>query len=383
MARVAVNPEVIRWALQRADIAETIEKKFPKLMSWMNNETQPTLKQLEQLAKATSTPLGFFFLSKPPQIQLPIPHYRTIDDTYASKPSPDLLETVQMMQRRQAWMRDYLLDMGQEPLSYVGSCQLTDKPKDVAQDIRRTLEIENGWAADCRSWQEALQMLLTKIENIGILVVRNGIVGNNTHRKLDVNEFRGFVLVDEYAPLIFINGADGKAAQMFTIAHELAHIWFGASAAFDLSNLQPSDKEIEQACNQTAAEFLVPEVELRSVWEGINNAPDRFNLLARHFKVSSIVTARRALDLMLISRDEFFDFYRAWMEIERKQAQDGEGGGNFYFNQNFRIGRRFAEAVFTSAKEGRLQYNEAYRLTGLKGDTFAEYAKHLGIEVYS
>jgi len=383
VARVAVNPEVIRWAIQRTDNPETIEKSFPKLMGWLSNETQPTLKQLEQLAKVTSTPLGFFFLSKPPQMQLPIPHYRTIDDTRSLKPSPDLLETVQMMQRRQAWMRDYLLDMGQEPLSYVGSKKLTDHYKKVAKDIRKILKIEDGWAANCQNWQEALQFLINQIENIGILVVRNGIVGNNTHRKLDVNEFRGFVLVDEYAPLIFINGADGKAAQMFTIAHELAHIWYGESAAFDLSNLQPSDKEIEQMCNKTAAEFLVPEDELKSVWNGISNVPDRFNILARYFKVSSIVTARRALDLMLISRNEFFDFYHEWLEMERRQAQDGESRGNFYFNQNFRIGRRFAEAVFLSAKEGRLQYNEAYRLTGLRGDTFLKYAKHLGIEVYS
>lgn len=383
MARVAVNPEVIRWAIQRTDTPETIEKTFPKLMNWLNNETQPTLKQLEKLAKATSTPLGFFFLSKPPQMQLPIPHYRTIHDTRSLKPSPDLLETVQIMQRRQAWMRDYLLDMGQEPLSYVGSWRLTDHYKKVAKDIRKKLGIEDGWAANCQNWQEALQLLMNKIENIGILVVRNGIVGNNTHRKLDVYEFRGFVLVDEYAPLIFINGADGKAAQMFTIAHELAHIWYGESAVFDLFNLQPSDKEIEQICNKTAAEFLVPEDELKTVWNGISNVSDRFNILARYFKVSSIVTARRALDLMLISRNEFFDFYHEWLEMERKQAQDGEGGGDFYLNQNFRIGRRFAEAVFLSAKQGRLQYNEAYRLTGLKGETFLKYARHLGIEVYS
>lgn len=383
MARVAVNPEIIRWAVQRAEAPEKIEKKFPKLIHWMRNEIQPTFKQLEQLAKATSTPFGFFFLSEPPDIQLPIPHYRTMDDTPASQPSSNLLETVQMMQRRQAWMREYLLDMGQEPLAYVGSCQWTDNPKEVANKIKGILRIENGWAADCKSWQEALQMLMTKIENIGVLVVRNGIVGNNTHRKLDVNEFRGFVLVDEYVPLIFINGADGKAAQMFTIAHELAHIWFGASAAFDLSNLQPSDQAIEQACNQTAAEFLVPEDELRIVWKSVSSNPERFNLLARHFKVSSIVTARRSLDLRLISKVEFFEFYHEWLEIERKQAQDGESGGNFYLTQNYRIGRRLAEALFTSAKEGRLQYNEAYRLTGLKGDTFAKYAKHLGIEVYS
>lgn len=383
MARVAVNPEVIQWAVYRTNEAETIEKKFPKLVNWMNNEAHPTLKQLEQLAKATSTPLGFFFLSKPPQLQLPIPHYRTVNDTHASQPSPDLLETVQTMERRQAWMRDYLLDMGQEPLPYVGSAKITDDPKVVAKMIRKSLDIENGWAAKCRNWQEALQMLMYQIENIGVLVVRNGIVGNNTHRKLNVNEFRGFVLVDEYVPLIFINGADGKAAQMFTIAHELAHIWFGASAAFDLSRLEPANEAIERACNKIAAEFLVPEDELKLLWRSIHNDSERFNILARHFKVSSIVTARIVLDLALITRDEFFDFYNSLIEIERKQAQNGEGGGDFYLNQNFRIGRRFAEAVYTSAKEGRLQYNEAYRLMGIKGKAFSEYAKHLGIEVYS
>lgn len=383
MARVAVNPDVIRWAIQRANLTDSLMVKFPKLMSWLNNETQPTLKQLEQLAKATSTPIGYFFLNEPPQLELPIPHYRTINDKPASHPSPDLLETVQTMQRRQAWMREYLLEMGQEPLPFVGSQQLMARPKDVAQHMRTTLGIEYGWAANCRSWQEALQQLLTRIEDIGILIVRNGIVGNNTRRKLNVNEFRGFVLVDEYAPLIFINGADGKAAQMFTVAHELAHIWYGVSAAFDLTGLQPSDQEIEQTCNATAAEFLVPEDEMRSVWMRVHDNPDRFNLLARHFKVSSIVAARRALDAMLISRDQFFNFYYEWMEVERRQAQEDEGGGNFYLNQNFRIGRRFAAAVFTSAKEGRLLYNEAYRLTGLNADAFANYAKHLGIEVYS
>lgn len=381
MAKVAVNPEIIRWALQRSDMTEAILKKFPKLNSWLQNESQPTLKQLEKLAKATSTPLGFFFLSQPPQLKLPIPHYRTLDDTFVSEPSPDLLETVQMMQRRQAWMREYLLDMGQAPLPFVGSCTITVDPKEVATKIRKTLGLENGWAAVCRTWQEALQLLMVKVEDLGILVIRNGIVGNNTRRKLNVHEFRGFVLVDEYAPLIFINGADGKAAQMFTLAHELAHIWYGASAAFDLSNLQPSNIAIEQACNLTSAEFLVPEEELKTEWKSIKHNPDRFNLLAKHFKVSSIVAARRALDIGLINKKEFFDFYHEWQQLERKSDQDGGSRGNYYANQHFRIGRRFAEAVFASVRAGRLTYLDAYRLTDLRGSTFSNYAKHLGIEV--
>jgi len=383
VARAFANPEIIRWAVQRARTAEALEKKFPKLKSWINNESQPTFKQLEELAKATFTPLGYFFLSAPPKMYLSIPHYRTVDDKHDFEPSPELYETVQTMRRRQAWMREYLMDMGQEPLSFVGSCKLTENPREVARKMKRTLGMEAGWAADCKTWQEALRLLMAKVENAGILVVRNGIVGNNTRRKLSVEEFRGFVLVDEYAPLIFINGADGKAAQMFTIAHELAHIWYGESAAFNLSGLQPSDKEIERICNQAAAEFLVPEEELKSIWGSIQSDPEPFQRLAAHFKVSGIVTARRAMDLNLISRDEFFEFYREWTAMERRQAQDREGGGDFYVNQDYRIGRCFAEAVFYSAKSGRLTYNEAYKLTGLNAETFEKYAKHLGIEVYS
>jgi len=381
LARVAVKPEILRWALHRTQEEESIQKRFPAVTKWLNNETQPTLKQLEEFAKATATPLGFFFLSKLPEIKLSIPHYRTLRDRQNFVPSPDLLETVQTMERRQAWMREYLQDMGHGALSFVGSCNMEVDPKEAAKKIRSTVGLESGWAAGCRSWKEALALLIDKVERTGVLVVRNGIVGFNTRRKLNVQEFRGFVLVDGYAPLIFINGADGQAAQMFTIAHELAHIWYGQSAAFDLSDLQPAQEVIERVCNQTAAEILVPESELRREWENYRDDPQRFDQLARHFKVSSIVTARRSLDLGLIGRDEFFEFYHQWMEAERRSNHDGNGGGNFYLNLNYRIGRRFAEAVILSAKAGRISYGEAYRLTGLKGDTFTKYARHLGIEV--
>jgi Zn-dependent peptidase ImmA (M78 family) len=156
----------------------------------------------------------------------------------------------------------------------------------------------------------ALRQLYNNIEAAGILVAVSGIVGNNTRRKLDPIEFRGFVLVDDYAPLVFVNGADGKAAQMFTLAHELAHIWFGSSAAFDLRELQPANNETEEACNRVAAEFLVPARQLRDFWPSIKQDPERFQSIARNFKVSEIVAARRAIDLGLISRNEFLDFYR-------------------------------------------------------------------------
>jgi Zn-dependent peptidase ImmA (M78 family) len=203
--------------------------------------------------------------------------------------------------------------------------------------------------------------------------VINGIVGNNTHRKLDVEEFRGFVLVDDYAPLVFVNGADAKAAQMFTLAHELAHVIFGSSAAFDLRQLTAATAPIEQACNRAAAEFLVPIELLRQRWRGVGNQANPFDSLAHQFKVSQLVAARRALDAQLITRDRFFAFYAEYLAHERKKTDDSEGG-NFYATQHQRVGSRMASAIVRAVREGKLLYADAYRLTGLRGKTFETFA---------
>jgi len=376
MAGVNVNPEILQWAVDRSDKIHVVYQKFPNWLKWIEGESQPTLKQLENLAKMTSTPLGYFFLNKPPVEQLPIPYFRTINSKNQSiAPSPELLDTVQMMERRQEWMHEYLLNQSYDYLQFVGSKRINDDPIQIAKEIKDTLGLKDGWAVNIRTWQEALRLLFKKIDDARILLVVNGVVGNNTHRKLNVNEFRGFVLIDEYAPLIFINGADGKAAQMFTLAHELAHIWFGTSAAFDLRELQPAYNQTEIVCNKVAAEFLVPEAELKKVWISIKDNINPFQDLARQFKVSEIVAARRALDLQLITKSQFFEFYNKRIQID---ANESSSGGNFYSTQTFRIGRRFAETIIIAAKEGKILHNEAYRLTGLNGSTFSEFASRLG-----
>ncbi|HUO06617.1 MAG TPA: ImmA/IrrE family metallo-endopeptidase [Candidatus Binataceae bacterium] len=343
----------------------------------MEGKSQPTLSQLEKFARQTRTPLGYLFLTEPPEERLPIPHFRTLGNGHPHRPSPDLLETVYTMERRQEWMREYLIQEGQEPLHFVRSAKLNDKPQNVAKEMHDVLGLEHGWAARQATWTDALRELRSRLEGASILVVVNGIVGNNTHRKLDPAEFRGFVLVDDYAPLVFVNGTDAKAAQMFTLAHELAHLWLGSSAAFDLRELQPADDETERSCNRIAAEFLVPESELRTFWPSARQDPERFQMIARRFKVSELVAARRALDLELIRKTEFHDFYQSYLENERRQTSKQPSGGDFYANQNFRIGRLFAETVVRAAKEGKLLYRDAYQLTGLSGSTFDHYAEKL------
>jgi hypothetical protein len=213
MSRVNVDKEVLRWAVRRRGLElDELEQRFPRIRQWTTGEIQPTLRQLESLARATLTPLGFFFLAEPPEERLPIPHFRTLHDGTPAEPSPNLLETVQIMQRRQAWMREFLIEQGQGELTFVRSARREEQPRSVVQRMLDTLGLDEGWAAAERTWTDALNIMRHAIEDAGILVVVNGIIGNNTHRKLDPNEFRGFVLVDGYAPLVFVNGADGKAA---------------------------------------------------------------------------------------------------------------------------------------------------------------------------
>lgn len=383
MSRVAIKESVLRWAIDRAGIEpDDLRHKFPKIEQWISGENMPTLRQIESLAKATLTPLGYFFLAAPPEEHLPIPYFRTRNDALPRRSIPELFETIQMIQRRQAWMREYLMQQGQEPLAFVRSALQEDPPILVANRIRHTLGLAEGWASREPTWTDALRTLREAMEDAGILIVVSGIFGNNTHRKLDPEEFRGFVLVDEYAPFVFVNGSDGKAAQMFTLAHEMAHVFLGSSAAFDLREMQPADDPTEQACNQVAAEFLISERELLQAWPSVQNELKPFHAIARQFKVSTLVAARRALDLRIIQREDFFDFYEAYKSEERLLVAHKPEGGDFYATQNLRVGRRFASAVIRAAKEGKLLYSEAYQLTGLYGKTFEHYADSLKIGVH-
>lgn len=379
MARVSVQAALLQWARDRSGLSpDIVEVKFPKLVEWESGEVQPTLKQLETFAKAMRTPLGMLFLEEPPDLRLPIPDFRTVKDQPVPTPSPDLLDTIYAMQRRQQWMREYLIESDASPLPFVGSIDLNADPIEVAVSIREELGIGDHWAREIPTWGDALRSLRTAIEDARILPVLNGVVGNNTHRKLNPGEFRGFVLIDEYAPLIFVNGADAKAAQMFTLAHELAHLWVGAEGVSNLTETLPADTAVEIFCNKVAAEFLVPAAELAEAWEAVRSAAEPFQQLARRFKVSPIVAARRAWDLSLITKDAFFEFYSDYEEDDRRvRSRKTDGGGDFYATQNTRVGKRFAHIVARAAREGKLLYRDAYALTGLSSATFDQYVRSL------
>lgn len=381
--QITLQPEVLQWARERIefspeDLARKMQVKPDRVLEW-EDSGQISVAQIDRLAAVTHTPLGFLYMSKPLEEVLPVADFRTFGDSPPRRPSPDLLDTVYTMQRRQAWMRDELITEDVPPLDFVGAFTTASDPSAVAAAMRDALALEPNWAAGVRGgWENALRFLRVRIEEIGILVVVTGVVGNNNSRPLDPEEFRAFVLVDDYAPLIFVNNKDYKSAQMFTMAHELAHIFVGEDGVSNFEELQPAPHRTEIFCNSVAAEFLVPEEELRAYWSTVAKKRYPYQSVARRFKVSGIVAARRALDLRLIDQSSFSKFYREYVGRERGK---GPSGGNFWNNQNVRIGKRFGAAVARAVKEGRLLYRDAYALTGLNGDTFVNMARNMGVQL--
>lgn len=390
--KIALQPSVLQWARQRVQLSvEELAEKFSKkeaerwtskIQQW-EQDGELTYKQAEDLAQKTRTAFGYLFLPEPPEIPMPLADFRTLDARRGAQPSPELLDTIYTMQRRQDWLSEDRQDSGAEPLHFVGSAKLSDDPAAIGREMRRIVGLGTEWAKQKGTWTAALGKLREAIESLGVMAVINGVVGNNTSRKLSVEEFRGFALSDRYAPLIFVNGADAKSAQMFTLAHELAHLWLGEAGegVSGFNSLMPEGGAVETFCDQAAAEFLVPAAELRSVWNRVTRIDSPFEKLASHFKVSPVVIGRRAMDLNFVGREVFFSFYREYTQQEYHRGQRQASGGNFYNSQNTRVGHLFATQVIRAAKEGRIGFGEAYDLSGLNGGAFQKYARKIGVSL--
>jgi len=372
---------MIQWACERAglDVA-TLADRFPKLREWLDQEAQPTLKQLEGFATATHTPFGFFFLPEPPLERVPIPDFRTIRSEAVRRPTPDLLDTIYICQQRQEWYREYARVSGERPFPFVGSANTTDDVVKAAARMRDALAFDLDERRQMPYWVDALRRFIEQADNLGILVMVNGVVGSNNRRKLNPQEFRGFALSDPLAPLVFINGADTKAAQMFTLAHELAHLWLGESALTDVEPRSAPTNAIERWCNRVAAELLAPLAVLSQEYDRRAPLQQESARLARRFKVSTLVILRRIHDAGGLTKDRFWREYDA--EVQRLTSIPRTSGGDFYLTTAARVSKRFVRAVVTSTWEGRSSFTEAFHLLGFKNmSTFRELGQSVGVAV--
>ena len=302
-----MKPELLRWARHRAGLGRSeFPARFKKLPEWETGRLQPTLRQLEDFARKVHVPVGTLLLDEPPKNpSRSRTAGRSAADPFRS-PAPICWTPSTSARSGSPGTRTASGRWGAEPLDFFGSLTTTSDTRAAAEAMRDKLRITVDGRLKHRTPQKALSACIASAEKTGVLIMVSGVVGSNTQRKLDPREFRGFALADPLAPLVFVNGLDAKSAQMFTLAHELAHLWLGTSALSNLpSPSAPGIRKEEVWCNAVAAEFLVPladiEREIRP-YEPLDEAKMR---LSRHFKVSTLVVLRRLLDLGWIDHEHF------------------------------------------------------------------------------
>lgn len=374
---VTIRPELISWARNRAsltvdELASAVgTKKNPApIQEWEDSEipVEIPVKQLERLAAKTRAPYGMFFLAKPPEETLPVQDFRRQQGSSAPKPSLNLIDTIVETELRQSWLSEQLDADGEERLAFVGSATIQAEVRNLAAEIRSTLRITTEDRAVNRRNADAVLWMIERLDESRITVIRKGYAGSATARGLNPDEFKGFALADPFAPFIFINGKDWIGSQMFTIAHELVHLWLGVSGMPNGDWFEPSDVPVERFCNEVAAEMLMPRDEFIPVWQSGRSAKENSETMAQHFKVSSLAIVYRARGIGLIS-EEVLRATQTELRVDF-EAADPKGkasrGGDFYNSSRIHLGRRFIREVLVRTLEGRTLYSEAFELLGTR-----------------
>lgn len=388
MARALITPNMLMWARERAHISiEMLSQKLnttvERLESWEAGESKPTIKQAQNIAQKLHVPFGYLYLTTPPEEKMPIPDLRTLGDNAPGGISVDFRDLLNDVKRKQSWYREYALENGLEPFEYLGAFTINSDIKEVARSIRSALII-NAETRRVNNTKEAyLKVLTERAEALGVLVMRSSVVGSNNTRGLSVEEFRGFALSDEYAPLIFINSTDSNSAKIFTLIHELAHLWINKSGISSIEFEVEEEKDEEAFCNAVSAEVLVPENQFERMWDDDTENDENISLLSIYFRVSVFVIARRAMDLGFVSRSYFFDYYRrASEEFEavRIHTRENRGsGGQYYANIWTRNGKRFTTAVVSSSLNNSTLFRDAGKLLNMGPNNIKNLARELGV----
>lgn len=380
---IKIDPSILNWIIRKIQSQNVSSSVVELLFQWQSGEKEPTFRQIEDISKKANIPFGYFFLTTPPKEECSIVEFRTVNSLELQEPSRNLLDTVDAMTDAQEWMKAFLRDNGADELSFVGKYNEEVNRDVIVDDIRKVLHLNEDWFTQTGSSAGSFKCLRGKCENAGILVMMSGIVGQNTRRKLSISEFRAFTLIDEYVPLIFINTCDTEGGKLFSLLHELAHIWMGTGSFYnDEYGTSNNISSLEKICNAVAAEILVPQEQFLKKWKEQNlDICGKITELAKYFKCSQHVIVRKALDNSFISERTYTEFvdkltkeYKKWQEQKDKKGS----GGDFYKTMGTKMDHRFIRALASSAKEGRTQYTDVYRLTNTNRKTFSRLVDEIG-----
>jgi Zn-dependent peptidase ImmA (M78 family) len=364
---LALNLTVLSWATEKAGLtperfAVSVSKKAATQARIRSGRLTPA--QAAKLSKLARIPFGYLFLNEPPQIKRPtIPDLRQIPN--AEPLGENFYEVLADVFARQQWYRDYLSEGGERPLAFVGSfprAGMRDAAR-IVLDIRQKVGFSDTDRRTSSDPAAYFGRLAEKIESSGVLVMKASFVKSATKRSLSEREFRGFAIADAIVPTIFVNGRDAETAAVFTLIHELAHIWLGISGVTDMAAKPTS--HTEKICNAVAGEILVPEVGLRERWSGEGSLEQ----CAAFFRVSRLVVARRALDLGMVDQD----FYDQVARATRPAKSSGPVSG--LVTIPIRNSKRFTRTVVAEAMSGNTLLREAAALLNVRPDTIVSLAK--------
>ena len=368
-----ITPSVLEWAIKRAGVsAESIHKKAEQ---WVSGKARPTFKQAVDIAKTLQIPFGYLWLKEPPKEQEIIPDLRTIGNGGLAQIPLELKTVVNDVKQKQEWFKEYAKTNGILKCEAIGRFKGSDDTQEIADDVTARLKIQDLVGSGCDK-DRMLKNLIEKIEKLGILVMRNSILRGNTKKKLNLDTFRGFAIFDEFAPLIFINTNDSKAGQIFTLMHEVAHLWIGQSGISD-SDIRENNK-IELACNEIAAKILMPKTKIQKAFREFDD--DRWlECIADRFSVSTLAVLNRLRSLSLLVPRRYQELYNAELErLSRIPKTRPSGAPPPEVMVRVRNGYLFTFVVTSSVLSGDETYTNGASLLGFKNtDLINKVAKEI------
>ena len=370
---LAIKPEIIEWACARSGKPrDDLRAGFPLLDDWVCGAASPTNEELRRFAAATYTGFGHFFGAEAPCDELPIPDLRSPREGSMRPPSPHLLDTVYDCQLRQMMYSEYLAVEDGPAVCLDGKAEVGDQVREVALKFAANGGFDPALRRAADSAGSALRAVADAMRDAGMLVFFGCIVGSDAARPLDPDESHGFALADPIAPAVFVNSRCGAAEQMFTLAHEFAHVIAGESGVSDASAFGDAAGQVEQWCGEVAAELLVPLDDLRAQVGGRTLDRRELRRLAEGYGASRQLMIERLKAARLVKPNEVFDLHA-----------DGEPRTSPGVDCNDpleRVGRHYAWAVVHSVRTGAARYTDIDHLLGIHSlELFDEIAAEVGL----
>lgn len=360
--RMKISPETLLFHLKTSDIPiEVIEKKEKNIHLFLNGEKSPTFNQLVSISKILNIPTGLLLLNDKLENKFEKVDFRTIDSTSLENYSSELRDTIKEMQVKQ----EFLSEQIDNKLSYIGKYNIENNYIDLVSEVRGILDLPFDFYKNRK--QNDFEYLRNKLNNAGVFVFLNGKVKDNTHRRLNLEEFRGFVLADDKAPIIFINQIDSKNGQKFTLVHEFVHLLLGIDGIFNVIDARDySYDPVEYFVNKITAEILVPQEEILKLSGEYTDHID-ISGLSKIFKVSEFVIVRRLYDLNILTKDRYDEIIKELVEELKNFRSNTKktDGGNYSNNLNFRMDKPFVKYVENAIKTNKISYTEAFSILGV------------------